>query len=276
MPRKQTRGKLRPRVTRRRRVGARKVPRGIGSVMAQRASLIETIDLSGELTTNYLMTNLTFCLGQFPRASQVAPFYKWYKAEFVEYEYTPYFNTFDGTAASGQLPYIYTIMNRTQDLQSPPSGAGQEQWLLSQGAKPRTFSKKVIIRYKPNWCAPSMLMTRTETSLNAVAIAGLEPKYTWLACPDNGLVAGAVQTTMPLLSAKIDPTIFPAGFTPIQNFPLATVYNGHTHYISQGVLNTPSMKCGNLVMRVKWCFKHPNAYGVVPPPPTEIAPEVPA
>jgi len=247
---------------------ARKVPRGIGNLMNQRASIIETLDLPNDLTTNFSVQSLSFCLGQFPRASQVSQYYKHYKAEYVEWVYTPYLNLFSDLTQT--IPYLYTVMNRTQDLTAPSGSQPLEQWCLSQGAKPRSFTKQIVLRYKPNWCSPSMLMTRTETSLNAVAICGLKCEYGWLSAPNNNSVAGGVSTTQPLISANINPAIFPNGFTPIQNFPLATVYNGHTHYIQQGTSQTEPGKAGNLLVRVKWVFKNPSSYDVpIPPPPSE-------
>lgn len=255
-------------------VRRRKVPRGIGSAMSQYATIIESFDQAGELTANFNLNLNAFSLGQFPRALQVAQFYKWYKAEYVEYEYTPYFNTFDGTAASGAVPYFFSIMNRTQDVTGPVSGAITEDWLLSVGAKPRAFSKKIVIRYKPNWCAPGLIMTRLEgtpAAVNGVATGGIEAKYGWLAAPNNTGVAGLPATTMQPYTANA--STFPAGFTMGQNFPQAVVYNGHAHYLLTGPTNTPPIKVGNLIVRVKWCFKHPSSYAI-PPPPTGIE-EVP-
>lgn len=256
-----------PRRKAKKAVRRRKISRGIGSAMAQYATIIESFDQAGELTANFNLNLNAFSLGQFPRALQVSQFYKWYKAEYVEYEYTPYFNTFDGTAASGQVPYLFSIMNRTQDVSGPPSGAITEDWLLSVGAKPRAFSKKIVIRYKPNWCAPGLIMTRTETALNAVSTAGIEAKYGWLAAPMNTGIPGVPATTMQPMTANA--STFPAGFTMSQNFPQAVVYNGHAHYLLTGPTNTPPIKVGNLVVRVKWCFKHPSSYAIPPPPSIE-------
>jgi len=249
-----------------RKVVRRRVPRGIGNPQRQSATIIESFDVDGELTANFSIGLNAFSLGQFPRALQVAQFYKYYKAVMVEYEYTPYFNTFDGTASSGTIPYFYSIMNRTQDAQAPPSGGLLEQWCQSQGAKPRPFSKKIVIRYKPNWCAPGLIMERTQTGgINGIATAGIQAKYGWVASPNNAGAPGLTNTTQQPFTANA--TTFPAGFVMAQNFPQAVVYNGHTHFLTTGPVNTPPIKVGNLVVRVKWAFKNPNPYGYTPPPP---------
>jgi len=258
-------------------VRRRRVPRGVGNAMNQHATIIETYDTPQDVLANNLSIGLnTFALGLFPRATQVSQFYKWYKAEYVEYIYTPYYNTFDGTASSGAVPYFYSIMNRTQDIATPASGAITEQWLQSQGAKPRPFDRKIVIKYKPNWCSPGLIMERTNTAtpsaLNAVSIAGLKCNYGWLACPDNAGVVGVANTVQQPATA-ISGT-FPAGFTMGTNFPQGVCYNGHTDYLISGPANTPIEKVGNLVVRVKWVFKNPNAYALPVPAvekPAEVA-----
>jgi len=241
--------------------------------MSQQASIIETLDLGNVLTSNNSIQLATFTLAQFNRALQVSQFYKWYKAEYVEWEYLPFADTYqDGATTGASVPYFYSIMNRTQDLTAPSSSAGLAQWVEGQGAIPRKFIKKIVIRYKPNWCAPGLIMNRLEntpSSVNGIGMQGMTPHYGWLASPMSAGVAGSVQTTRPIIPPY--PGSVPAGFTETQDFPQGVVYNGHMVYIDQ--FTGQGERICKAVLRVKWVFKNPAAYYVAPPP-GEPAPEV--
>lgn len=244
--------------------------------LSQRASCIETIS-AFPVAANTVLTQDSFMLGQFPRASSLAALYKFYKAEYVEWEYTPQYNTFqdDINDTNQQIPYMYTIMNRTQDANIVPF-AQTVQYFQSQGVTPKKFTSKVVIRYKPNWCSPGLIMQRLNPNpntpfLDGIASSGHKIEYGWLASPDTGST-GRPSTTMTIVNP--DPQTFPAGFNIPQSFPLSTVYNGHVTFFSQGPNFTTSQKVGTLVCRVKWAFKQPGFLAPTPPPTSVDVPEV--
>jgi len=232
--------------------------------MRQSATIIETISPQ-PITANGLVGEATFSLGEFPRALETSLLFKYYKAEYVEWEYTPQYNVFqeDLTETNPQVPYMYSIMNRSQDGNVVPAGLSV-QFMESQGAVPKKFTNKVVIRYKPNWCSTSFAMQRLNTSpntpfLDALAFTGVTNNYGWLSCPDSA-GDGSARTTENIIQPG--PTTFPAGFNIPQNFPQATVYNGHYHYFAQGPNTSLTNAVANVVIRVKWVFKQPGFWAL--------------
>lgn len=247
----------------------------MNGLMNQKASCIEVI-AQGPCAANTFLEQNAFSIGEFPRASRLASLYKFYKADYVEWEYTPQYNTFQDDLAESnqQIPYMYSIMNRTQDANIVPT-AQTVQFMQSMGVSPKKFTNKVVIRYKPNWCSPGLIMQRLNPNpstpfLDGIASSGLRANYGWLASPDTDPL-GNPSTTM----SVVDPasSTFPAGFNIPQNFPGSTVYNGHLTFFTQGPAFTTKQQVGSVVCRVKWSFKQPSYLAVIPPSSVDV-PEV--
>ena len=225
-----------------------RVPRGINR-MSQHASIVESVP-ANPLSSQTLYGNI-FALNQFPRAQQVAVNYRWYKAEYVEYEYTPFANVFSAESAS-TIPYMFSAMNRTQRADIPVDSANYERFMLSQGATPKKFTNKIVIRYKPNWCAAGLQAYTTSnvsgtTVVTSIAQVGQKQSYDWLPCPDSNGIPGSIYPSQ----------------TNYNNVPFGSVagtlvnsvtYNGHQTLFLQASPVDPT-EVADLVIRVKWVFK---------------------
>jgi len=250
-----------------------RVPRSlVSNPQSQGATIIETIVVKGAAVTNAQVGLNIFDISMFGRAQQTATLYKFYKADWCEWEYQPRYNLYS-TGGTATVPYMYSAMNRTQDSTIGLGPGTAQQFMTSQGAVPRKFTKKIVIRYRPNWCTPGLIAQRldlTNTNVTGVASMGLQTCYGWLASPDNGYTAGSVSTTMPIANPA-NPIPNPNGFLSAQNFPQSAQYNGHyTWFDDSGTDENP---CGDIVLRVKWSFKHPSFFVTGPraPPPAEDA-----
>jgi len=260
-----------------RRARAR-VPRTLNP-QNQGATIVESIVIPAAVVTDAQIGLNHFDLSFFPRAQQCASLFKHYKAEYCEWEYVPRYNLFtQGNTAGSTIPYMYVAMNRTQDASLPPALGQCQGFMTSQGAVPRKFTNKIVIRYKPNWCSPGLIMQRmdlTNTNVTGVAQMGTQVQYGWLASPDNQFSPGSINTVQ-YIASPANPFPAPNGYNPVENFPLAPQYNGHyTWFDSNG---TESFSVGDVVLRVKWAFKHPhfNAPGPREPDPSGNLVEVAA
>lgn len=205
----------------------------------QYASIIETIDEGASSLPNTLQSNW-FALSQFARAKALACQFQYYRAKKVTYTYTPFYNTFqEGVAA--QKPYMYTLMNRTQQF-----FLGGLPQLQHSGARPKPFTGIVKISYKPNWCSPG-LVARTNIETAPIVNVGSQQQYGWLTTPLSD--PGSDSTTYTLEAAQS------AGLPDI-DFPVVTpgivVYNGHVTYVDQPGSTAPVY---NLLIQVHWEFK---------------------
>ena len=70
----------------------------------QSCRIVETIGFE-DMSGNHAYAAI-FNLGEFPRASTLAPHFQWYKATQVKWTYTPLFNVFDDGAGQASKPYI--------------------------------------------------------------------------------------------------------------------------------------------------------------------------
>lgn len=241
------------------------------------------------------ITQCVFQLSQFPRASTVAGCYKWYKPVSVTWEFTPYFTVYQAGTGTAQAtaPTFYTYMNRTQDGAQPLSIQDQLSFMLSTGAKPRMFNKKITMKYRPNWCSPGLISVGIANGIvNEMTQQGLKCQYDWLASPN------AVQKAIPTTSFQSRPTaIFQDVLNPVQGefepIPGADVqvgiltngvlFNGHNVFVSQDRTGSDNLIC-DVRCTVKWAFKDPNPQfykfdvraplpdlsgGAYVPPPTE-------
>lgn len=237
----------------RRKVNNRKsrVPRAMGrsagpsiagSDRSQYASIIETIDPSGlgiAITPNVLVNN-AFSLSQFNRAKSLACQFQYYRAKRVTYVYTPLFNTYQEGVSGFSKPYMYTLMNRTQQFM-----LGGLLQLQHSGARPKPFTSVTKVTYVPNWCSPGLVARGPEEA--PVINTGNQAQYAWLTTPfsDTGAddsapqIEGALSTSLPTIDI---PAITPN----------CVVYNGHTTYVDQPGSDAPVY---NLLIQVHWEFK---------------------
>jgi len=251
MPSMRPRRSKRPARKGRGRKPARKVKRA--SKVSQYATITETasfVNLEPNVSVSY-----GFNLSQFRRASQLAPSFKWYKAAKVTWTLEPLYNTFqDGTTGNEvSAPYLYQLMNRTQD--------SRYKTLIDYqacGVKPQKFTSKRVLAYTPNWCSPGL--TTYTKSLDGVFTGGtnqgLKAQYAYLACPDDSNMApGIGQGIVPLDPRLPDPTTNTGMYTINAN---QVEYSGHGIFIDQLVPTGDSQPVARVVCTVTWLFKDPN------------------
>jgi len=125
MPRRRATRRPRRRVAKKRNYRTRR--RGLTT--SQTAKIVETIEFNN-IAPNYVQ-GLVFNLNQFERARTIATNFRWMKATKVTWSIEPQFNTYQSEPGGSTVPYVYTVMNRTQD-----SSFMTLSDLLSQGARP--------------------------------------------------------------------------------------------------------------------------------------------
>ena len=222
----------------------------------QHATIVETREFN-DVTANTPYTS-TFFLGQFYRATTVAPNFAFYRAKSVKWEYMPLYNTFQENNSLQVVgkPQVYTRMNREQNTAwnnaSPSSALFAIQ---SAGADPKAFTRNISIKYKPNWCSPGIQAVKStaytalggDTAVNSVVSMGMKTQYGWLPTPNLDLWQNPGATN-PIRSAV-------SATTATDNAAGNVVYNGHDFYIEQ--VSSPSVVCCKLVVTVEWEFKGP-------------------
>lgn len=248
----------RARKQRKGRKGARKsrIPRSI-RVSTQMASIKETIEVEALLpNTPY---GLSFSLSQFARASSLAPFFRWYKAKSVDWQFEPSFNTFQvqATGTGGtQVPYLYTTMNRNQ---LGVTGVASLNDFLAVGAKPIKFTNKQSRKFKPNWCSPGLLAVGSvaPNTTNTITMQGYTPNYGWLSSPNSPAITngfGYLQTPLAPSIQYVPPGSSAAAM--VGNVANQTLYNGMVCYVEQ-VGNLGGVQVARLTCTVTWEFKDP-------------------
>jgi len=238
--------KRKPRAPRRKiRVPRRKANKLFAT--KQMASIQETVQFS-DLTPN-LDTSYVFNLSQFPRARELAPNFKWYKAAKVVWTIEPLFNVFTDDGTPQTVPYIYTAMNRTQDS----TGMNLADY-QAMGVKPQKLTSKKVISYRPNWCSPGLISAFTDDNsfVRQIRQNGLKPQYGYLQCPNNNTGYGQ----SPDLVVPIDNiTALPSTASPIDTNTV--IFNGHQTFAQQ-LLASAGLPCARVVATVHWVFKDPH------------------
>ena len=118
----------------------------------------------------------------------------------------------------------------------------------ASGAMGQKFTKKLTIKYKPNWCSQG-LTAYTQvpggpiTSINAT---GLTKEYGWLATPNS---VGPI----PVTDVAIDPSLSAINVNKSSIYPAQVPYNGHNVYIDQA--DTAASTVCRVVVTVTWVFK---------------------
>ena len=223
----------------------------------QYATIVESREFN-DVLANTPYTN-TFFLGQFYRATTVAPNFAFYRAKSVKYEYMPLYNVFQELNQAIQgvgKPQVYTRMNREQNLSwSQASPASSLFAIQSSGADPKAFTKNLNIVYKPNWCSPGITAVKStaytalggDTAVNSLLSMGMKTQYGWLPTPNIDLWQSPGATN-PVRASVL-------GYLAPQNAAGNVVYNGHDFIIEQ--VSNPGVVVCKLVVTVEWEFKGP-------------------
>ena len=224
--------------------------------VAQYATIQETIKFE-DLTSSTNLA-LVFNLSQFARASELARNFRWYKAAKVSWTLEPLFNSFiDTSATTDTIPYLYKLMDRTQDNLSMTLADFQ-----ASGAKPSKLTSKKVLTYVPNWCSPgltSYLSTPTNP-LSGINSQGLKAEFAYLASPDDSNLAADIPQYMTPLDTR-DPTI-PTNTAMVAINVNQVTYNGMDIYIDQAT-NQGEPIVARLIATVTWLFKDPKFHGFV-------------
>lgn len=243
-----------PRAYRKRKAGPRRrkgkgVRRSRPRAAKQMAQIVETIEFN-RLSPN-LVQACTFSINQFQRAKALAVNFRWYKPTHVTWKIEPQFGTYQAVPGGPTVPYLYQLMNRTQD-----SSFMTLSDMLTQGCRPTKLVAAKSLSYRPNWCSPALLSQNVVSvggfggAVNNIAIAGLQAQYGWLQSPNQVNDASIIPLTV-FGSAPGVPTN-----TAVQNNVTTTLFNGHQYYVEQQTTagTTPTFK---LTCTVKWSFKDP-------------------
>jgi len=246
-----------------------RVPRSLNP-QAQFATSVETFNVA-PLTDNSLYSH-SFNLGQFPRSSAIAACYKWCRPVEVSYEYIPLYNTFQESTTGGAgvtVPIFFSYMNRTGNTKAPTPAAQQLEWIQSTGARAKTFNKKIVLKYKPNWLSSGLLTygnAEGTENVSRLVSMGAKAEFGWVPCPDGipqaVTQAGDYSLTVPGQAYKPDtiPSDLETGLpllNPVSVITNGVNYQGHFTYIRQAVEGS-TQAVAELRITVKWQFKNPN------------------
>ena len=247
MPRRavrRPRRKLRPR----RRYGRK------AKASPQMAKIVESIEFN-RLSPN-LVQSMTFNINQFERARTLATNFRWYKPTKVCWTIEPQYNVFQSGPASNSVPYLYQVMNRTQDASTLNLND-----ILTQGAKPQRLIGVKKTTYRPNWCSPGLIVQNVVPipgvfggALNNVFMNGLQAQYGWLQAPNNLPIPPI--TINPQQVDLLGQTTSSAN-TLVKNVPGSTLFNGHQVYIEQQVPAGGVSSVFKVSCTVHWSFKDP-------------------
>ena len=230
-----------------RKGGRSSVPRSLGTGL-QMCKVQETVPYQDLLPNQSY--NLGFVINNFIRAAALCPYFRWMKPTKVTWKIEPLYNTFqEGTATNLSIPYLYTVMNRTQD--SRPQVLNDYQ---ASGAQPRKLTAPIVISYVPNWC--SMGLALQDQSTKTIAFTGLKAQYGWSQCPRDVPVQTTSGGSAPL---NVFGTPYGPTGTPI-NYPGGQLYNGHDVYIDQEFSPTVPAACARVTATVDWSFKDPASF----------------
>lgn len=249
MPRAYRKRKAAPR--RRKGKGVRRSRPRAG--VKQMARITETIEFN-KLAPN-LVQACTFHIAQFQRARTLAANFRWYKPTKVTWKIEPQFGTFQAVPGGPTVPYLYQLMNRTQDASFMTLSD-----MLTQGARPTKLINTKSLSYRPNWCSPALLAQNVVPlvgqfggAVNQIAMAGMTAQYGWLQAPNDAGNPGA--SIVPL---NIN------GFAPgtitnstVNNNPGVTLFNGHQYYVEQQTVTAGTTPTFKITCTVSWSFKDP-------------------
>lgn len=202
-----------------------------------------------------------FNLATFSRASSLAKSFRYYKPTKVTWVYEGIYNTFQEssatTPATPGLPYLYSVMNRTQNNHNYSLAD-----LQAMGGKPRKLSGKITVSYKPNWCSSGlMIQGQTNNSIVGLRSMGQKAEWGWLQCPVDDTVTDGSTGPEPVIPTTITGTSFnpQTGLTPKMTGDMAdqVLFNGHDIYIDQANGINVNRIC-RVSCTVQWSFKGAN------------------
>jgi len=243
-----------------RRRPARKAPArkrvGKKPTAKQYATIQETVEYAD--MTSGINLALAFRLNQFDRASKLATNFRWYKASKVVWSLEPLYNSYEDNGGD-TVPYLYKIMDRTQDNLSMNLLDFQ-----ASGCKPMKLTSKKTFSFTPNWCSAG-LTTFTENPTGGIinmTSQGLKAQYAWLAAPHSQ--GGGLPDTLPDYIGPLDPrtTPLPANSGMNSVSTNAVLYNGMDIIIDQAH-NLGRDEVCRIVATVTWQFKDPKHNGYV-------------
>jgi len=255
------------RLVRRRRAPKRKLNRmmrkrrGVGRVSNNRTSdyakVVEIQETELVCVTNAggesVGAAMNFTLADFQRAQEVAHSYKYYRAAKCEITFIPYFNiaqTSGGVAT--RLPQLYYSVDRLSNRWIAPT----ETECLERGISPKLFTKKRMLRFKPNLLQELNLETNQPSEgggtgigvdtvgfLNATAVFDK-----WLPTQQSFGYSDA-------LPGQIGQVLAPQGVN-----PYACRYHGAIFNASiEGFPPLTAQAVGDIQLKITWEFKGPRA-----------------
>jgi len=261
-----------PRIVRRRKAPGRKLGmrpkrkamgRARGKRTSDYAKLVEIQETELVSVTNAggesVGAVMNFCLADFQRAQEVAHAYKYYRAAKCELTFIPYFNIAQTSgAAASRLPQLYYSVDRLSNRWIAPT----ETECLERGISPKLFTKKRVLRFKPNLLQELNLETNqpaegggtgigvdTVGFLNATAVFDK-----WLPTQQSFGYSDA-------LPGQIGQVLTPQGVN-----PYACRYHGAIFNASiEGFPALTAQAVGDIQVKITWEFKGPRALKTNPP-----------
>lgn len=211
----------------------------------QYANCVESSIAVEPLAPN-LSYNENFTILQFPRAMLIAQNFKFYRAKRIVWEYNPDATVFQAGTGATAVPYAYYNMNRDGNTSSDIS----LQQLLSAGARPIKFVKKLTLHYKPNLSQAITVADNQNPDMTNTFVLGNTPIYDkWIS------TAGLANPT----SYVYDPSNFidnaPSGGVQALQTISCPQYFGHNILFQQ--LGTAENSLGFVTITVEWEFKDP-------------------
>jgi len=225
------------------------------------AQITETIEFN-RLAPNSVQA-CTFHIAQFYRANQLAANFRWYKPTKVTWKIEPQFGTFQAVPGGPTVPYLYQLMNRTQD-----STFMTLSDMLTQGARPTKLIAAKSLSYRPNWCSPALISQNVLQGsgfggyLNNIAMAGMTAQYGWLQAPNDPNPQNTGAAIKPLVITGYAPGSVTN--TAVSNNPGTTLFNGHQYYVEQFTPVAGSTPTFKITCTVKWAFKDPKCVAAIP------------
>jgi len=224
------------------------------------ARIIETLETT-DIDSNQPYSQV-FKLGQFPRASALAACFMFYRAKRVIYNYEPLYNTFQDGNGAASKPYMYVVMNRSQQLLTNTMTSLSSFQVA--GSRPVGLTGTKVVSYRPNWCSPGLLAVRTTTAgggqvLTDYATLGQQVQYGWLATPEGILnfYSNVTANDQPVNNLAIPTPI--TGQQPFSTQPSITnsaIYNGHLVFLDQKILgDSVDAPVCRVTIQVEWEFK---------------------
>lgn len=229
-----------------RRVGRKSVGKKGRSSSRQYATIQETIEFK-DIAPN-TATSLVFNLSQFSRAMALAKNFRWYKAVKVEWAIEPLYNIYYDNTTGDTVPYLYSVMDRTQDTLGITLADIQ-----GMGSKPVKLINKKVFSFVPNWCSPGLTTYQSNETgaITGLNQQGLKAQYSYLCAPNDANRAPNIPEYMLPIDTR-DPVPVNSGMNAVNTNQVT--YNGMDLWIDQAISqgNPLIARC---TATVTWAFK---------------------